>query len=470
MRTKNRTKKEEQTPATARVDKLFAVYGIWPIAVAIGVRIGVWWFVSPARLASDEDSYLRVGTALLTSGERDLFWPPVTGWLIALSAWVLQSTDVRWIRLAWIAMDIVCVAAVWMLARRVGAAVCGDDPTRAARFATVATLGYALYLPAVSFAQFATSEVPALMLVLLTLAILTGSNLSSRSCLGAGLLAGVLAVTRPSLLPLVLFWPAAAVMHHRMDLSRACLFVAAGLVVVAGVILRNYAIGGELTIAQNSSYNLYIGNRELYAEDLDLFHPVATPGQIEFRRQFFADELEYPTQTPAQLQQQAVAWIANHPGTFARRALGRLARVFAPKTDVLELIGGERAAGVLSPRSLALLTVANVQWVLVLFGGLVGLAALRRLRRELGDLLLATLLGSLPLCLIAISKPRYAFPFEPLLLIAAVALWFARDTVISALKRRDRWILAACSAFLVWGWAAWIVFAVTSRVALANTA
>ena len=445
------------------------MHGRWLLALAIAVRFGLWFIISPTRLASDEDSYLRAGMLLLTTGQQDLFWPPGTGWLIALVGWATGSTDVRWIRLAWIAMDILCLIAIRLLARRAGLTAFGVG-ARAERVADLATLAYALYLPAISFSQFATSEVPALLLVLWTLVLLTGGTPATSRFAAAGGVAGVLAITRPSLLPLVIFLPAAVLVHQRQRqaIAAALVFVTVALAIVAAVIVRNYTIAGEATVAHNSAYNLYIGNQDLYAEDLDLFHPVATSGQIEFRRQFFAGELTYPRQPPAEMQREALAWIQDHPATFARRALGRLARVFAPKTDVLELLGGERAAGILSTRSLALLALTNLQWVVVLFAGLIGVAALRRMQAPLGDLFLAAVIGSLPLCLIAIAKPRYAFPFEPLLLIATVTVFAAPREVLGMLRRRDRWIVAACAVFLAWGWTAWLVFAISSRVALAS--
>jgi hypothetical protein len=443
---------------------------LWLLALALGVRIGLWSFLSPARLASDEDSYLRAGSLLLTTGQQDLFWPPGTGWLIAFIGWITGSTDARWIRLAWVAMDILCLVAVRILAGRAGQALGGDDDRRHAnRIADAATLAYALYLPAISFSQFTTSEIPSLLLVLWTLVLVTGTLTTARFA-AAGALAGALVITRPSLLPLLVFLPGAVVVHqrHRQALTAAIVFVTVAVGIVLAVIVRNYTVAGEATISHNSAYNLYIGNQDLYAEDLDLFHPVATSGQIEFRRQFFAGELTYPTQSPDELQQEALVWIQTHPGIFARRALGRLARVFAPKTDVLELLGGERAAGILARRSLLLLAITNLQWAVVLFAGLIGLAALRRLHRPLGDLFIATVLGSLPLCLIAIAKPRYAFAFEPVLLIAAVVVCVAPRRVLDVLRARDRWIVVACAAFLVWGWTAWLVFAISSRVALAS--
>ena len=441
---------------------------LWPVAVATVVRLLVWVALPHTQFASDEDSYHGVATALLTTGEHDLFWPPGTGWLIALVATILRTTDPRWLRLAWIAIDIGSVLAVRALATRMTSA--WDPPIDARRFVTLATLAYGLYVPAIAFSQFTTSETPALLGVLGATVLITDRTLSTRHAAGAGVLLGSVAITRPSLLPLLLFVPAAVWRGQRTPLlrRRAAVMMVVAAIVVSGVVVRNLWIAGEPTIARNSTYNLYIGNRDLYAEDLDLFHPVATAGQIEFRRQFWSGTLDYPTQSPTALQREALAWIAEHPGQFARRALGRLARVFAPKTDVLELLGGERRAGIFSAPSLALLAVANAQWVVVLFGGLVGLVALWRMQPAIGMVFAAIVLGSLPLCLIAISKPRYAFTFEPLLLLAAMYVFVAREQAATALTRRDRWFITACAAFLIWGWAAWIVFAITSRVGLAS--
>ena len=440
---------------------------LWPVAVAIVVRLIVWAALPHTRFASDEESYHRVATTLLATGEQDLFWPPGTGWLIALVATLLQSTDLRWLRLAWIALDVGCVFMVRALARRMAVAL----PSRidAQRFVNLATLAYALYLPAIAFAQFTTSETPALFCLLLATVLVARRSLSTASAISVGVLLGGVAITRPSLLPIMLFVPAALWARQRTPatLRYAALMILAAAAVVATVVVRNVWIAGEPTIAQNSAYNLYIGNRALYAEDLDLFHPVATAGQIEFRRQFWTGTLAYPTESPDVLRREALTWIAEHPGQFTRRALGRLARVFAPKTDVLELLGGERQVGIFSPQSLTLLGLANAQWLIVLFAGLVGLAVLWRVQPVTGTLFVAIVLGSLPLCLIAISKPRYAFTFEPLLLLSAVYLAFARAQM-SALRRRDRWIIAVSAAFLLWGWVAWLVFAVTSRVGLAS--
>lgn len=432
------------------------------------VRVGVWLVLSPNRFASDEASYFSAGTMLASRGEQDFFWPPVTGWLIASAELILRTTDIRWIRLVWIALDVGALLILRALARRLARAAVPEHAASVERFATLVTVAYALYLPAVSFAQFVTSETPALLLTLLVLLLVTGANQRSLDSLLAGVLTGFLALTRTNLLTLLVFVPSAifATRPPHTRLRNSCVFLVGAVVVVGAALLRNWGSIGELTLARNSAYNLYIGNQDFYAEDLNLFQPVATREQVEFRRQFWSGELVYPNHTPAALQQEALAWIRSHPGTFARRALGRLARVFAPKTDVLELIGGEQRAGIFSPRAIATLAVANAQWLFVLVGGVVGLTAVWQIQPLLGVPLVSIVIGSLPLCTIAIAKPRYAFVFEPLLLLGAAVLVTFRSDVVPALQTGSRWVIGAVVTFLIWSWLAWLVFAFSSRMTL----
>jgi hypothetical protein len=217
-------------------------------------------------------------------------------------------------------------------------------------------------------------------------------------------------------------------------------------------------------LSRNAAYNLYIGNQDFYAEDLNLFAPRATPEQIAFRRQFFAGTLQYPSGTAAELQRAALQWIADHPLQFLRRAAGRLARVFAPKTDVLELIGGEAAAGVFSPVSLAILGLANLQWTWFLFAGVFGLAMLVDRGRPFGATLVWTIAGCLLLCLVAISKPRYSFVFDPLLILSSMLVLAVPAPERAAAWQRHRRVLIPVGLFLGWGWIAWTIFAMSSRL------
>ena len=445
---------------------------LWPIAIALTIRLALWWLIPSTRLASDEDGYVPAGLRLAATGQQDLFWPPVTGWLVAALSIVLGTSAIQWIRLAWVAMDLACLLLLGRLARRLAPKVAGSDAARADRFVTAVLVGYAIYLPAISFSQFATSEIPALLQLLLLLTFVVHRTPSMPRSIAAGLVGGTLILTRPSLLPVIVLVPLALALRwpRREWLRHATVMLVLAGAVVGLLIARNWRQFGEPTIATNSAYNLYIGNRELYAEDLNLLDPRATPEQIEFRRQYFSGTLPAPVGTPQELQREALAAIRDKPGLFLRRAIGRLARVFAPKTDVLELVGGESRAGAFAASSLALLAIANLQWALVLFAGLAGLAWWWRTDRSTGALMLSVVLGSLPLCLIAISKPRYAFPFEPLLLLAAVSLFLAPPATRERVAASDRRLIAACAAFILWGWTAWTIFSVTSRLALAGAA
>jgi len=434
--------------------------------LAIGVRLLAWALIPAGRFASDEDSYFQVSTALLMQGHQDLFWPPMTGWLLAALRAGLGTDAVGTLRLAWVLMDVGCLLAVRALAIRVAAAVWPSDPILSTRLVVMATLGYAWYLPAISHAQFLTSETPALLQLLCLILLVSRAGGGAGAFVSAGLLAGTLVLTRPSLLPIAVLVPIAGVLgRDRRAWRYAVASMAMTALVVGAVVVRNWVAAGEATISTNSAYNLYIGNRDLYAEDLNLFAPRATPEQIEFRRQQWSGELVYPTEAPAELQRLAIEWIKTHPGTFIRRAIGRLARVFVPKTDVLEMLGGERGAGIFAPRSLALLAAANVQWAFVLFGGIVGLTWLCRISPRWGGLFTAAISGALLLCLVAISKPRYSFVFDPLLLICAVAAVMQPRATLLALGRTQWWAIGAVSAFLAWAWVAFAIFSLSSRSA-----
>jgi hypothetical protein len=370
------------------------------------------------------------------------------------------------VRFAWIVMDAACAAAIFVLAKRLGRSIWPVSADRPQRLATIATIGYAVYLPAVSHAQFVTSEIPALLGTLLMLVLVTTPAVSLGHFMGAGAVAGVVCLTRPSLLPLLVLVPAAATLGSpRKRLSWPLAFIAIGALIIGAYVTRNWLAAGEATISTNSAYNLFIGNRDMYAEDLNLFAPRATPEQIEFRRQQFSGELPPFTQTPAESQRLALEWIRAHPLAFVQRALGRVARVFVPRTDVLELIGGQQAAGVFSAPSLTLLTITNLQWAVVLFGGLVGLFALRHVRSDWWMLLVSVIAGAVVLCTVAISKPRYSFVFDPLLILCASYLALDRGRALASLTKQDRLALAAIVAFLLWGWIAFAIFSVSSRAA-----
>src|SRR5262245_18770573 len=98
-----------------------------PLGLALVVRLVAWFTISPTRLASDEDSYIAVATALSSNGLQDLFWPPVTGWLITGARTILGTDQAATLRLVWIAFDPGCLVAIGLLASRLGRVLFEDD-------------------------------------------------------------------------------------------------------------------------------------------------------------------------------------------------------------------------------------------------------------------------------------------------------------------------------------------------------
>ena len=95
---------------------------LWPMAVAALVRLAAWALLPGARFASDEQGYVDAGIALAATGQQDLFWPPLTGWIVAAIKTIAPAAPLAAIRLVWIAMDLANVALVAVLAGRIGPA------------------------------------------------------------------------------------------------------------------------------------------------------------------------------------------------------------------------------------------------------------------------------------------------------------------------------------------------------------
>lgn len=416
------------------------------VALAIAGRI-------PAE--GDESCYLGVAQALVSRGEQDVFWPPLTGWVDALAIRLLGGELVL-LRAAMSALDLVNV----VLVHDIATLVVGQsfDAARRDRIALVSALVYALYLPAIGFAISMTSEIPALTLVLVAVRLLLGEATSRAGLVAAAVALGLATLARSNLL--VLAFAFAAVLPRASRRARL-LFLVLSLVPPAIWTARNAHAGHGVVLATNASYNLYVGNSPDAQQELDLFAPIATPQQRAVRGGGEdADAAHAKAMPHDERQARAVAFVRDAPLRFVRRSFGRLARVFAPRTAHLASFGAN--GSVSRPLPAFLLLLALAQWIPVLFGGVLGLVRLVELRTERASLLVATVVGSLPLCLVALAKPRYSFPFEPFLVIGATTAAVARTTPFE-LGRPARWVFGLVSAFLAWGIVAWFVFAITSR-------
>ena len=442
------------------------------ISLGIIARLLIWLLMPETRFASDEGNYYRTGMLLATTGEQEIFLPPVTSWLIALLKTIFPFLGVHYLRLFWVLMDFCTVFLIWRLSARVAAQTETDSDKLRQWFAGTAAALYILYVPAISYSEFMTSETPTVLLLLLALILLTGkrSHFALRLAL-AGFLTGCAVLARTNLAGLLISFPLAiAVSSTRQSVKGKAVEVLIFTFVAATVVglwaVRNYYYEGEFTLSTNSYYNLYIGNSAVYQEDLNLFNPPATPEQIAFRKEIFSGADVEPELTTGEMKRRAVENIVAHKRLFLRRALGRLARIFVPRTDQLQLLGGEEQTSIFTPKALLLMLFTNVQWAVVLLCGLAGLLSMTGGERDFRVWFTATILGSIPLCLIAISKPRYSFVFDPLLIICACFFLFRWKRSWQYVWSRQRYLFVSLVLFFAWSWVAWTVFAFSSRISL----
>ncbi len=434
------------------------------LGVAAAVRLACWFAASAPT--GDEASYQDAAWQFVTSGKTDVFWPPGTSWLIAV-VFALCGPHYGAARLVWVAIDLVNVGLIHALGRRVQVpAGLGD---RGRRVPMMASLVYSVYVPAATLAVRTTSEIPAALLVLSSALLLVPGRSRRFGFLAAsGLASGFLVLFRPSLAPIP-FAMAAWLLAEGgasmgMRLRRVGLFSAFAVPLVAARVATTFLSTGLVSVSTNTAYNLYVGNAPAYQDDLNLFSPAATPSQKAARRgEAGREHDETGGLSSVEMNRQGMGFIWRRPGLFLRRASGRLARVFAPKTSQLDFLGGEAKVPVTDPKAIALLLLGNLEWGAILAAGVGGIFSLAARAKTWSRYLSLPILGSLPLCLVAISKPRYSFPFEPFLILAAAVFVAGAPASLRSLTQRRALVLAPIYIFLAWSWLAWLSFAITSR-------
>ncbi|MBM4326471.1 MAG: hypothetical protein FJ118_04820 [Deltaproteobacteria bacterium] len=436
------------------------------LTCVLTIRAPFWIWARSAPFTNDEHGYWSIAQSFLETGEFDISWPPITSALLAaISSCGGSLHDAR---LIWTFIDAANIGLLYTLLSRFL-----ERPAP-----LIASLLYTIYVPAISFASFATSEMPAMLLFLASACLMIDPRRSigfGRILVGA-IMIGLLVLTRSSLAVLavwIAFMASPASVGAGKKPSRA-LSVCVALVLGAGVVglwvTRNYLAHGEFIIAENVAYNLYLGNQPHYSEDLNLFHPFPTQEQIQDRKELLKEEVVRDREflSDHEMRSRAVAFIAENPFLFARRALGRLARVFAPKTAQLQALGSERDNPWFTAPSLALLISANLLYGLALFGGWAGIILCGPSDREKKFRLIAlgVLVGTSALCTVAIAKPRYSFPSDPIL-IAGLA-WLLVNTRQAALRVNKKTVAAIMGGwvFLAWSWAAWLIWSFMTRAAV----
>ena len=242
----------------------------------------------------------------------------------------------------------------------------------------------------------------ALTTAALTIGLLLGARALERwswaSSIGASVGLGIAALATPYF---VLTVPALAVgVALRRHFSAAVIVLAVGLAPTVAWMARNHTVVGEATVGTHGGYNLALG-----ADDRATPRSGNTFEPLPPRESLPDDELSRDRARRAS----ALRWIQANPAKWAGLAAARA---------VATLDSSGQPATAHSPRGLVVTLVGALLSVVVVLG-LVGLWLERR--RPLA-LLTAVAFGCVALgAAMAIVKPRFRFPVDPLLGAFAVA-------------------------------------------------
>jgi hypothetical protein len=224
---------------------------------------------------------------------------------------------------------------------------------------------------------------------------------------GGGLALGLAAAFAPYFAPLPIL--AAGLALGRRRIAVAALLAGLGALPTAAWMTRNHTTMGAFTLGTNGGYNLALGaNDRAEPRSGNWIEPDLPAAGLP------DDEV----QRDAAYRAVAVAWIGEHPASWAELVVSRAALV-------LDSVGRPKTAGLHDNLAARLVGYAMLPWIGL---GVAGLVALRRTTAgKLAALALALVVASSALTLV---KPRFRFPVD-----GALAP-FALVVVAAALRRR----------------------------------
>jgi len=422
------------------------------VHLAISVNGPLVWQPGP-----DEAHYLAFGRDVaFGSGGLDArfaFMDPAYGYLIGAVLWLAGSVFPLY--LLQIAADVAAGYGLYRIGARLGAPQAG----------IVATFLYALLGPAIAYsvAILKPTWVSAFTVAWLLLALRADAGARARDWLALGVWSGIGIALRSNLLLLpVLGLPVLAwlVLRRRMSPSRvmrhAGIALLGFLLPVALLAARNHAIDGHVSpfptnggVVLHQLYNP--DNPESRGGVPSFVGRYSTPDRIW---QAYRDEaarrlgrMPDPHETSRYWRDQALAWIAGHPGRVVRNALRKLAEFTAwPEVPNTRSYADERLA---SP----LLAWFPPPFLLLFALGVPGLVLLVRADRR-AVLVLVPLAAGLVTVALFFAEDRFRFnAIAPFVLGTGAALVALRDAVAG----RDLRTLAmlAASALVLAAWSAW---------------
>lgn len=347
------------------------------------------------------------------AGQPSDFWPVGFPLVLAATYGLFGSHPTTAVGLQIIIGTLTCV-----LVSTIGERVLGRSIGR------VAALVMALYPTHVFYGTLLLTEPLFTLLLLASCALLLWSLRSGvAGAIAAGAVLGAAILTRPVLLllpGLVPLWYAANGIRLRRALLLGGLVSCAALAVVSPWLARNHHLSGTWTdVSSTGGYNFLIGNDRAafggYAHAADLKERLRAGAGYDWSRGY------------------RLGWEAVRaaPVAAARRALQKISYFFALETDgVLWNLKGLRAPVPLAATA-TLLVLANVAYVLVVSGCLLGMLSPSP-HRAATTLFLVVSSYVLLMTVVFVGDPRYHFPLVPF-----AALMFGKALLYDGPELRD---------------------------------
>lgn len=405
------------------------------LAGGLLVRLWLWddhgrsWLVYPG----DQDEYYRGAIHILHGGYYDdgqWLRPPLTSIFLA-SIFAVVGVNLPLAMLVQIGLSLGIVLLLAEFAR----SLFNSHPAGVA----AAMLG-AVFLPYASYASQLLSETLFIFLTTASLLIFEAARqrgLDWRWLLAGGLVWGLATLTRPVglfALPLLVIWVMIAIPGSwRATWQRRLghglvLLVAFGLVIVPWTV-RNYAVHERLILVDtNGGTSFWLGNlRDPAERDLQFVWNATIPN--------LADRQQVAVR-------RALDNISREPLTFLSGIRNKAVSLW--QFDTRLFIANAPIGITLDERSLPFALAADLQYVVIMLLGVVGLAAARRNAYSL-PLLVWPLYGTL-LSAVSLGHPRLRLPLLIAFLVYA-ALPLAHPRTVWQQIRQSRWR----SGFLVVG-------------------
>ena len=326
--------------------------------------------------------------------------------------------------------------------------------SRSRRAALMAASFWALFPPAIFYANFLMTETSFTFLLLLAIFLLVRPRPSRTwGMILLGITFGALVLMKPGA-ALMLLIP--VVLYRRLRLTRRDVALAIGctILIVAPWIVRNWLTFGKPVLSSNGGVNLLIGN-----------HPGATGAYNLSFDPWIMSGASNEFEAERRASQYAWEYITSNPGAFAVNAVKKLAHFFESESGLLVWTFHPQPETSLSrfgvkyrqiPLVLSVLT--NLPYIFILLAGILGFVASDREAAWWVSLLLGGIWIGIHLVFFAGSRFHF-----PLMTVATTYAALALANPLSTLKelttpRLAVWLIASGLLLTLWTFEGLMVF------------